>query len=137
MNAMYEMSQGIHIFSVIFMLIALMWVLLLHKGNAPQETFVTRVAIASLLYVSFLGGVTLTGTVMMAAKHLSFSFANIVMILGLISIIALEVRRNKLLKLVTKFRSVKLDIYKPVGFNYVIIELVLILLVSAIAVIAA
>jgi hypothetical protein len=74
---------------------------------------------------------------MMAAKHLSFSFANIVMILGLISIIALEVRRNKLLKLVTKFRSVKLDIYKPVGFNYVIIELVLILLVSAIAVIAA
>jgi len=133
MNEMYEMSQSIHIYSVIAMIISSVLILLLHKSKVPQESFTKRAAVIGLAHVSFLGSVALTGVIMMAAKHLSFSLANILMIIGMITIIVLEVKRNKLLKMVTKFRRVELDIYKPIGFNYGLIEFVLLLLIGAIA----
>jgi len=133
MNEMYEMSQSIHIFSVIVMLMSGILLLGLHKSSLVQEVFVKRVAVASLLHVNLLGAVALTGMIMMAAKHLSFTFANVVMIAGLIVFIVLEVKRNKLIKMVTKFKRVELAVYKPIGFNYVLIEVVLLLVIGAIA----
>ena len=137
MNEMYEMSQSIHIFSVIVKLITSIGIILLHKSKMEQAPFAKQMAIIGLAHVSFLGSVMLTGMIMMAAKHLSFSFANMVMILGLIVIIVLEVKRNKLLKMVTRFRRVELEIYKPIGLNYVLVELVLLLIISGIATMAA
>ena len=134
MNEMYEMSQSIHIFSVIVMIMTLSVILILHKGNAVQETFVKRVAITNLIHVSFLSAVALTGAIMMSAKHLSFSFANIVMIIGLLVIIVLEVKRNKVFKMVIKFQRVELDVYKPMCFKYGLIEMGLLFFISAIAV---
>jgi len=133
MNEMYEMSQSIHIFSVIAMVMSAILLLVLHKLSAVQEVFVKRVALANLLHVNLLGAVALTGVIMMAAKHLSFSFANIVMIIGLVAFIVLEVKRTKLFKMVTKFKRVELEVYQPIGFNFVLIELVLLLVVGAIA----
>jgi len=115
------------------MIITSVLILILHKGKTPQESFTKRAAIIGLAHVSFLGSVALTGMIMMAAKHLSFTFANVVMVVGMIVIIVIEVKRNKLLKMVTKFKRVELAIYKPIGFNYGLIELVLLLLIGAIA----
>ena len=133
MNEMYEMSQSIHIYSVIFMLLSLIILMIMHKLNLEQEKFVKNVSIVSVFHTSFLGAVGLTGMIMMAAKHLSFTMANIFMIIGLVVIIVLEVKRNKILKMVVKLQRVELDIYKRVAFNYELIELVLLLVIGAIA----
>ncbi len=133
MNEMYEMSQSIHIFSVIVMLITSIGIIILYKSKREQAAFAKQMAIIGLAHVSFLGSVMLTGMIMMAAKHLSFNFANVVMILGLIVIIVLEVKRNKLLKMVTRFRRVELEVYKAMGLNYVLVEFILLLIISTIA----
>ena len=133
MNEMYEMSQSIHIFSVIAMVFTLIILMTMHKLNTQQTKFVKNVSVVSVFHSSFLGAAALTGMVMMAAKHLSFTSANILMIISLVVLITLEIRRNKMLKMVVKFQRVDLDVYKKVAFNYELIELVLILGIGAFA----
>lgn len=137
MNEMYEMSQSLHIYSVIAMVFTLILMMIMHKLRSEQETFVKRIAIIMVFHASFLGSAALTGMIMMAAKHLSFTPANLLMIIGLFIIIGLEVKRNKILKMVVKFKRVELDEYKKVAFNYELIELVLILAIGAFAGMAA
>jgi len=133
MNEMYEMSQNLHIYSVIAMILTLLIMMLLHKLQSEQEVFVKRNAIVMVFHTSFIASTALTGVIMMAAKHLNFSFANIIMIIGLVAIIVLEVKRSKILKQVVRFGRGELTDYKRVGFNFELIELVLILIVGAIA----
>ncbi len=133
MNEMYEMSQSLHIYSVIAMVVSLLLMMILHKLKSEQEVFVKRNAITMVFHASFIGSTALTGIIMMAAKHLDFSFANIIMIIGLVVIIVLEAKRSKILKMVVKFRQGEFSEYKRVGFNFELIEFVLILVVGAIA----
>jgi len=133
MNEMYEMSQSIHIFSVVAMIISLIIMMLIHKSSYEVEIFEKKLAIAMVFYSSFLGAAALTGMIMMAAKHLDFTLANLVMIIGLMALIGLEIKRYKILKMVIRFKRVELDVYKRVAFNYEIIELVLILVIGAFA----
>ena len=133
MNEMYEMSQSLHIYSVIAMIFTLLVMMLLHKLKSEQEVFVKRNAITMVFHASFIGSTALTGIIMMAAKHLDFSFANIIMIIGLVAIIVLEAKRSKILKQVVKFRQGDFFEYKRVGFNFELIELVLLLIVGAVA----
>lgn len=133
MNEMYEMSQNIHIYSVIAMVFTLMLMMVLHKSKGEQESFVKTMAISMVFYASFIGSTALTGMIMMAAKHLSFTAANILMIVALLAVIVLEVKRNKVLKMLVKYKRVELDVYKKVAFNFEVIELAIILGVSAFA----
>ena len=47
---------------------------------------------------TILGSVIFTGVIMMAAKHLDFTFANIIMIVFSIVLIVLEAKRSKALR---------------------------------------
>lgn len=131
MNEMYEMSQSIHIYSVIALTVVLLLMIAMHKVKGDFEKFVKNIKIAMVFHLSLLGFVILTGTVMMAAQHLSFSPANLLMIVSVVIIIALEIKRNKALVKVIKLRTMSEYSYKRLGFKYQSAELFLILGVSA------
>ncbi len=133
MNEMYTMSQSIHIYSVIALIVVLLLMIAMHKVKGDFDKFVKNIKIAMVFHLTLLGFVVLTGTVMMAAKHLSFTPANLLMIVSVIIIIALEIKRNKALVRVIKLKTMDNDSYKRVGFRYQSVELFLLLGVSAFA----
>jgi len=77
-----------------------------------------------------LGIAIFTGIIMMAAKHLDFSFANIVMILIAIIYIVLEVKRVKSLKYLSDTKEHAFNAYKPIARTILQVEFILILLLS-------
>ena len=105
----------------------------MHKLTGYCDKFVKNIKIAMVFHLILLGFVVLTGTVMMAAKHLSFSPANLLMIVSVVIVIALEIKRNKALVKVIKFKMMNEDSYKRLGLRYQSIELFLLLGVSAFA----
>jgi len=133
MYEMYEMSQSIHIYSVIALVVVLLLMIAMHKVNGDFDKFVKNIKIAMVFHLTLLGFVVLTGTVMMAAKHLSFSPANLLMIVSVFIITALEIKRNKALVKVIKSKAMSEESYKRLGFRYQSIELFLLLGVSAFA----
>lgn len=133
MYEMYAMSQTVHTYSVIALIVVLLLMIAMHKVNGDFDKFVKNIKIAMVFHLIMLGFVVLTGTIMMAAKHLSFSPANLLMIVSVIIIIALEIKRNKALVKVIKFKTMREENYKRLGFRYQSIELFLLLGVSAFA----
>lgn len=131
MNEMYEMSQSIHIYSVIGLIAILLFMIALHKVKGDFEKFVKNIKVLMIFHLSLLGFVVLTGTVMMAAKHLSMTPANLLMIVSVFIILTLEIKRNKALSKVIKFQLMEEDVYKRLGFRYQVMELFLLLGVSA------
>ncbi len=131
MNEMYEMSQSIHIYSVVGLIVVLMFMIALHKVKGDFEKFVKNIKILMIFHLSLLGFVVLTGTIMMAAKHLSMTPANLLMIVSVFIVLTLEIKRNKSLSKVIKFKLMKEDVYKRLGFKYQSAELFLLLGVSA------
>lgn len=131
MNEMYEMSQSIHIYSVIGLIVILLLMIAMHKVKGDFKKFVKNIKILMVFHLSLLGFVVLTGTVMMAAKHLSMTPANLLMIVAVFIILALEIKRNRALSKVIKFKLMEEDVYKRLGFKYQTIELFLLLGVSA------
>ncbi len=131
MNEMYEMSQSIHIYSVIGLIVILLLMIALHKVKGDFEKFVKNIKILMIFHLSLLGFVVLTGTIMMAAKHLSMTPANLLMVVSVFIILTLEIKRNRALSKVIKFRLMKEDVYKGLGFKYQSAELFLLLGVSA------
>lgn len=131
MNEMYEMSQSIHIYSVIGLIAILLLMIALHKVKGDFEKFVKNIKVLMIFHLSLLGFVVLTGTVMMAAKHLSMTPANLLMIVSVFIILTLEIKRNKALSKVIKFQLMEEDVYKRLGFRYQVMELFLLLGVSA------
>ncbi|MEA1983321.1 MAG: hypothetical protein U9N39_07245 [Campylobacterota bacterium] len=77
-----------------------------------------------------LGVVIFTGIIMMAAKHLDFTFANIVMILVSVIYIFLEVKRVKSLKYLNATKEHAFNAYKPLARTILQVEFILILLIS-------
>ena len=133
MEEMYAMSQDIHMFSVVALLIILIFMLFVHKSKAEFEAYVKRVQILMTVHISLLASVVLTGAIMMAAKHLSFTPANLLMIISIFIILTLEIKRNRALVKVTKLKQMEPDVCKKLAFKYHLIELVLIIAVSAFA----
>jgi len=136
MNEMYEMSQSIHIYSVMGLVLVLLIMIAMHKVQGDFQKFVKNIKILMIFHLSFIGFIVLTGAVMMAAQHLSFTPANLLMVVSIFILSTLEIKRNKALSKVIKFKSMEDETYKKLGFKYQSIELFLILLVSAFAGIA-
>ena len=67
---------------------------------------------------------------MMAAKHLDFTFANIIMIGISIVYIALEAKRIKSLKYLSETKEHAFNAYKPLARTLLQIEFLLVLLLS-------
>ena len=131
MDEMYAMSQSIHIYSVGGLIFILLWMIAMHKVKGDFEKFVKNIKILMVFYLSILGFIVLTGSVMMAAKHLSLTPANLLMIITVFIVLVLEIKRNKALAKVIKFRLMEEGVYKKMGFKYQSAELFLLLAVSA------
>ena len=131
MDEMYQMSQSLHIYSVIALIIVLIIMILTHKLTRDFKDFTKRIQILMILHLTLTAAVVLTGTIMMAVKHLSLTPANLIMILAVFAIATLEIKRNKALTKVVKFQLMPKMTYIKLGYKYQIIELVLLLAVGA------
>ena len=130
MNEMYAMSQSTHIYSVIGLILVLLIMMSFHKVKGDFQKFVKIIKMLMIFHLSLVGFITLTGAVMMATKHLSFTPANLLMIVAMFIILTLEIKRNKSLANAIKFKSMEEDVYKKLGFKFQAIELFLLLFVS-------
>ncbi|MDX1295676.1 MAG: hypothetical protein R3302_05395 [Sulfurimonadaceae bacterium] len=92
------MSIDIHDFGVFaFMAIVVInMILLLSSGEI--RAYAKRMRVLMPVSASMIAVIIFTGTVMMAAKHLSFTVENILMIIFSIMLIVLEAKRYKTLK---------------------------------------
>lgn len=131
MNEMYAMSQNIHIYSVIGLMLVLLIMMSFHKVKGDFEKFVRLIKILMIFHLSLVGFVVLTGAVMMATNHLSFTPANLLMIVSVFIVLGLEIKRNRSLAKVIKFKSMGQDVYKRLGFKYQTAEFFLLLAVGA------
>lgn len=131
MDEMYKMSQSLHIYSVIGLMIVLLIMLLMHKTKGDFKSFTKKINILMIFYISVGSAVVLTGTIMMAVKHLSLTPANLLMIVSIFIISALEIKRNKALAKVIKYKVMNEEVYKTMGIKYQTIEFILLLAVGA------
>ena len=131
MNEMYEMSQSLHIYSVIALIIVLLIMILLHKFSTDFKIFTKRIQMAMIFHISLTAAVVLTGSIMMATKHLSLTPANLLMILAIFAIAALEIKRNKALAKVVKFKLMPKMTYVNLALKYQIIELIILIAVGS------
>jgi hypothetical protein len=102
-----------------------------HKVKGDFQKFIKTIKVLMVFHLTLLGFVVLTGTIMMAAKHLSLTPANLLMIIAFFLVSGLEIKRNKALAKVIKFKQMDETQYKKLGFKYQMIELVFLLGVGA------
>ena len=122
MNEMYEMSQSIHVYSVIGLMLVLLIMMSFHKVKGDFQKFVKIIKMLMIFHLSLVGFITLTGAVMMSTKHLSFTPANLLMIVAMFMILTLEIKRNKALSKVIKFKNMEENVYKKLGFKFQTIQ---------------
>jgi len=130
MNAMYEMSLTVHGWGVLLLLgifLASLWQL-----NRSEEVlaYLRKMRIQGPLIFMAMFVPIFTGMVMMAAKHLDFSVANIAMILLSIVLIFFEIRRSKPLKYASIAEEGAFDRYKKEARTILTSEIALIVLIS-------
>jgi len=128
---MYEMSQSIHIYSVIALVFVLIVMILIHKFSTEFKRLTKQIQILMIFHITFSAAIVLTGSIMMAVKHLSLTPANLLMILSVFIIAALEIKRNRALNKVLKFQLMPKMTYVHLGLKYQITELIIMIAVSA------
>lgn len=93
--------------------------------------YAKRMRIVMPISSSFIALILFTGAVMMAAKHLSFTLANVAMIVIAIVMIILEAKRYKTLKRKTDItQEGAFAEYKKKAFRFLGIEMSLLLVMS-------
>lgn len=110
MNEMYNMSIDFHDLGVLGMMavIAINMLVLLRTKEAAGYIKKLQIYI-NPASSTMIGAVIFTGIIMMAAKHLDFTIANIAMIIASVAVIVLEVKRTRLWK--------QIDIRTETGFG--------------------
>ncbi|MDF1874176.1 hypothetical protein JHD48_00350 [Sulfurimonas sp. SAG-AH-194-I05] len=122
MNEMYDMGIVTHYYGVIGILVVILGnVWMLHKASS-LPTYQRKMSLFTPLASVFLGGVIFTGIVMMAAKHLTFSIENILMIFFSVCIILLEVLRLQKLKYLNPHDDESFPLYKTRAFQILFTE---------------
>jgi O-antigen/teichoic acid export membrane protein len=131
MNEMYSMGLSLHsiatatILAVVFLNL---FILIAYK-DLKKYRRLNSIFLQPLTF-SVLGFVIFPGVIMMAAKHLDFTFANVLMIILSIVFIALEMKRLKSLKHLNATKDHAFNAYKPVARTILQVEFILLLLIS-------
>lgn len=131
MNEMYNMGISLHsigagaILAVIFVNL---FILMSYNDLKKYKRLHSIVLWPTTFTV--LGLVIFTGIIMMAAKHLDFTFANIVMIMVSIAYVALEVKRVKSLKYLSDAKDHAFNAYKPMARTILQVEFILVVIIS-------
>lgn len=120
MNEMYSMGLSIHsLVSVVFLGVLALNIVMIQKSTSYAKYKRLHSIFLLPLNATILGVALFTGVIMMAAKHLDFTVANLVMIFISLVLIFLERKRTK-----------ALTAYKTLGVKILAIEMGLILLIS-------
>lgn len=129
MNYMYNMSIDFHNYVVILLLalIGLNLVLLFIAKNV--FSYRKQMAYLTPTIAVLLASILFTGTVMMAAKHLDFSLANIAMITIAITFIVLEAKRVKPIKRLKNIPEA-IPVYRNFAKKILFVEFVMVLAIS-------
>jgi len=131
MNEMYNMGLSIHSLGIIGLFgVFILNIVLLKLATSLQKYKRLMSIILLPLTATTIGLVIFTGVVMMAAKHLDFSIANLAMIIISVVLIVLEVKRNKTLKYLSPKKEHALDAYKVFGSKILYIEFVITLFIG-------
>lgn len=122
MNEMYAMGIVTHNLGVMGMLAVILINFLMLLGAQDIRRYAKRMRIFMPIGAGLIATILFTGAVMMAAKHLSFSFENIVMIVFGILLIILEAKRYKKLKYINMNEPNPLERYKAIAYRILSIE---------------
>ncbi len=131
MEAMYKTGLNIHYFGVIVLMGVVVFNIVMLSLSHHIIRYAKRMRIVMPISGSLIALILFTGAVMMAAKHLEFSFANIAMIVIAIVMIILEAKRYKTLKRKTDITQDNAFVeYKQKAFRFLGIEMALLVSMS-------
>ena len=131
MNEMYNMGLSLHSIGAVAVLVVIfinLFVLISYQDLKKYKRL-HSIVLWPFTFTT-LGTIIFTGVIMMAAKQLDFTFANIVMIILSIVYIVLEVKRVKSLKYLNTTKDHAFNAYKPLARTILQVEFVLVLLIS-------
>ncbi len=132
MDQMYAMGVTIHSLSVMALILSIILnIYMLVRAHDIERYQRIRSIVLLPLNSMLVASVIFTGVIMMAAKHLDFTFENFVMILLSILLVAKEVHRSKVLKHVDDENMDDFLRYKEFAYKIISVELGLVLVVSA------
>ena len=133
MNEMYSMGLLLHSVGAVTILAMVFTNLFLLISSRDLKKYRRLNSIYLLpLTATIAGFIIFTGMIMMAAKHLDFTFLNIVMIVVAIAFIVLEVKRVKALKYLNASKERAFEAYKPFARRVLQIEFIMLLIISLI-----
>jgi len=131
MNEMYNMGLSIHSFGTVALLGVILINILYLKSAKDLYKYKRKMSIFLMPLSSMaLGLVIFTGVVMMAAKHLNFTIANIAMIFISVVLIIAEAKRAKILKHVNPKVKEGLAVYKNFAMQIFYVEIALIVIIG-------
>jgi 4-amino-4-deoxy-L-arabinose transferase-like glycosyltransferase len=131
MEAMYKTGLNIHYFGVIVLMGVVVFNIVMLSLSHHVVRYSKRMRIVMPISSSFIALILFTGAVMMAAKHLHFTFANVAMIVIAIVMIILEAKRYKTLKRRTDItQEGAFADYKKKAFRFLGIEMGLLIVMS-------
>lgn len=130
MNEMYDMSIVTHNFGVIGILIVVFINLVLLFAASEIKKYKRLMSLFTPIGSIAIGSVLFTGIIMMAAKHLEFTVANIAMIIFAVTIIFLEVTRMRRLKRCNVLEKNTLVNYKTFATKVLLLEVTITLLMA-------
>ena len=130
MNEMYNMSIVAHYYSVIGILVVILVNIWMLNRATDISVYRREMRIFTPIGSTMIGSIIFTGVIMMAAKHLSFSVENILMILFALLIILLEVKRAKTLKYMNSKTDNALENFKTLAIKILAIEVLLTMAIS-------
>ena len=131
MNEMYSIGLSLHSLGGVAVLVVIFFNLyfLISMNDLKKYKRFNSIVLWPLTFTT-LGLVLFTGTIMMAAKHLDFTFANIIMIIISLVYIGLEAKRIKSLKYLSETKDHAFNAYKPIARTLLQVEFLLVLLLS-------
>jgi len=131
MEALYTAGLEIHFVGVVVLLSVVMFNIIMLALSQQIVRYAKRLRIVMPISSSLIIITIFTGIVMMAAKHLNFSLANVAMIILSILFIVLEVKRYKILKHETNIKQDNAFVqYKQKAFRFLGIEMALLVMMS-------
>jgi uncharacterized membrane protein len=130
MNAMYNMSLSVHWWGVLLLVVIFLASLWQLNRSNDVLAYLRKMRIQGPLIFMVMFVPIFTGMVMMAAKHLDFTIANIAMIVLSVVLIVFEIKRSKPLKYASIAEEGAFERYKKEARTILISEIALIVLIS-------
>ncbi|MEN8145985.1 MAG: hypothetical protein ABFR02_00035 [Campylobacterota bacterium] len=130
MNDMYDMSLTLHSWSVLILLAVFVASLIQLQRADAVLPYLKKMRIQTPVIMMVMFAPIFTGIVMMAAKHLSFTVPNIVMIVLSITLIYFEIKRSKPLRFESIVKEGAFEKYKIGAKNILVGEIAIIVLIS-------